>query len=439
MIEASPAGHFHPEDAPDYESILQCMRCGFCLAVCPTYALTNRERSSPRGRAALARAVAEGKLEFTPAVRDEAFLCLDCKACSTACPSGVRVGTIMEFCRSQAQVFHPPSLPAGMLRDFILKRMLPSPALMETSLLPVRLYQRLGLQWAIRCLGINRFLPGVLDKMEGILPTLGPPLRTEIPPFIPAQGQKRGRVAFFLGCAMSLVFPEVSRWTARILSQQGFDVVTPKEVNCCGAPHLAEGDRKTARCLARINIDLFLSLDIDFIVTDCAGCGCALKEYEELLDGQDDRKRIGRFRAKIRDISEFLEEVGIRTEDLRPVTLSVTYHEPCHLVHGQGLSGPPRQVIRAIPGVELREMKESNWCCGMAGSFALKELETSRKLLERKLSNVRATGADLLVTANPGCHLQLAWGVRELGMKQPVLHVVELLGRSLPPAQVLNP
>jgi glycolate oxidase iron-sulfur subunit len=432
MAEQAPAGNFHPDDAPGYESILQCMRCGFCLAVCPTYALTNRERSSPRGRAALARAVAEGRLEFTPAVRDESFFCLDCKACTTACPSGVRVGTIMEFCRSQSQVFHPPSLPAGMLRDFILKRMLPSPALMETSMLPVRLYQRLGLQWAVRRLGIDRFLPGALAKMEGILPTLAPPLRPEIPEMIPALGKKRGRVGFFLGCAMSLVFPEVSRQTARILSQQGFDVVTPREVKCCGAPHLAEGERETARRLARINIDLFLPLNVDFIVTDCAGCGCALKEYEELLEGPGDHEKVVRFRAKIRDISEFLAEAGIRTEELRPVPLSVTYHEPCHLVHGQGLSGPPRQVIRAIPGVELREMRESNWCCGMAGSFALKELETSRRLLERKLGHVRATGADVLVTANPGCHLQLAWGIREVGMKQPVMHIVELLGRSLP-------
>lgn len=432
MSEKPLAGNFRPEDAPAYESILQCMRCGFCLAVCPTYALTNRERSSPRGRAALARAVAEGKLEFTSAVRDEAFLCLDCKACSTACPSGVRVGTIMELCRSQAQVFHPPSVPAGMLRDFILKRMLPSPAMMETSMIPARLYQRLGLQWAVRNLGINRFLPGVLAKMEGILPTLAPPLRTEIPETIPARGKKRGRVGFFLGCAMSLVFAEVSRQTARILSQQGFDVVTPKEVKCCGAPHLAEGDRDSARRLALTNIDLFLALDVDYIVTDCAGCGCALKEYEEILEHRADHDRVRLFCSKIRDISEFLAEVGIRTEGLRPVPLSVTYHEPCHLVHGQGLSKPPRQVIRSIPGVELREMNESSWCCGMAGSFALKELETSRRILERKLANVRDTDADVLITANPGCHLQLAWGVRELSMKQPVWHVVELLGKSLP-------
>jgi len=432
MPESSPAGNFHPADAPGYASILQCMRCGFCLAVCPTYALTNRERSSPRGRAALARAVAEGKLEFTPAVGEEAFFCLDCKACTTACPSGVRVGTIMEFCRRQEQFFRPPSLPAGILRDFILKRMLPSPALLETSLLPLRLYQRLGLQWAVRHLGMKRFLPGVLTKMEGLLPPIGRPLRLEISGTIPAGGVKRGRVGFFLGCAMSLLFPEVSRQTARILSQQGFEVVTPKEVKCCGAPHLAEGDRESARRLSLLNLDLFSGLDADYIVTDCAGCGCALKEYEELLEGRADREKLRLFRSKIRDISEFLAEVGVRSEDLRPVPLTVTYHEPCHLVHGQGLSGPPRQMIRSIPGVELREMKESNWCCGMAGSFALKELEASRRLLERKLAHVRDTGADALVTANPGCHLQLAWGIREMGMKQPVLHIVELLGRALP-------
>ncbi|HBB17840.1 MAG TPA: (Fe-S)-binding protein, partial [Syntrophus sp. (in: bacteria)] len=287
-------------------------------------------------------------------------------------------------------------------------------------------------QWAVRHLGVNKFLPDVLAKLEGLLPPLSRPLRPDIPPLTPALGKKRGRVAFFLGCAMSLVFPEVSRQTVRVLSRQGFEVVTPRDVKCCGAPHLAEGDRESARRLASINLDLFLGSDADVIVTDCAGCGCALKEYEELLDGRAERERLGRFRAKIRDISEFLAEAGIRTEELRPVPLSVTYHEPCHLVHGQGLSGPPRQVIGKIPGVELREMKESNWCCGMAGSYALKELETSRKLLERKLAHVKATGAAALVTANPGCHLQLAAGLRELQMEQPVLHIVELLGRSLP-------
>ena len=432
MAETEKLGNFAPGDAPTYESILQCMRCGFCLAVCPTYSLTNRERSSPRGRAALARAVAEGKLEFTEAVKEEAFFCLDCRACYTACPSGVRVGPIMEFCRSQAQRFHPPSPAGGWLRDFILNKMLPSPGLMETSLLPARLYQRLGLQWVMRNLGANRLLPGVLAKMEGILPPLERPLRQVIPPLIPARGEKRGRVGFFLGCAMSLTFPEVSRQTARVLAQQGFDVLTPREVKCCGAPHLAEGERDMARQLARTNLDLFESLDVDYIVTDCAGCGCALKEYEEVLEGEADHGRLARFRAKVRDISELLVETGLRTEGFKTLDVSVTYHEPCHLVHGQGISAQPRQLIRAIPGIEFRELKEANWCCGMAGSFALKELEASQKILDRKLAHVRATDADWLVTANPGCQLQLAWGVRQAGMKQPVLHIMELLGKVIP-------
>jgi len=432
MPETAALGNFAPEDAPSYESILQCMRCGFCLAVCPTYALTNRERSSPRGRAALARAVAEGKLDFSKAVKEEAFFCLDCRACSTACPSGVKVGPIMEFCRSQSHAFHPLRPAAGMLRTFILKKMLPSPGLMETSMLPMRLYQRLGLQWAMRNLGVNRLLPDVLAKMEGILPPLERPLRQVLPRVIPARGAKRGRVGFFLGCAMSLTFPEVSRQTARVLAQQGFDVLTPKEVKCCGAPHLAEGDRKTARELAEINLDLFSKLDVDRIVTDCAGCGCALKEYEEVLDGRIGHSRLAAFRAKVRDVSEFLAEAGLRTEGFKPFPSSVTYHEPCHLAHGQGVSAQPRHLIRQIPGIDYREMKEANWCCGMAGSFALKELEASRKILDRKLANVRATGADILVTANPGCHLQLAWGVRQTRMKQPVLHIMELLGRVIP-------
>ncbi|MDZ4164375.1 MAG: (Fe-S)-binding protein [Smithellaceae bacterium] len=432
MDHNAPLGNFNPGDAPSYESILQCMRCGFCLPHCPTYSLTNRERSSPRGRAALARAIAEGKLEFTPAFREEAFFCLECRACATACPSGVQVGPMMELCRGQAHAFYPPKAMDGFLRTFILKKMLPSPRLMETSLIAPRLYQRLGLQWAVRQLGIKQILPDLLNKMEGILPELKAPLRPRLPEFIPARGEKRGRVGFFLGCAMSLMFPEVSRQTARILSHQGFDVFTPREVKCCGAPHLAEGDRETARELALINLRLFDSLQVDYIVTDCAGCGCALKEYDELIHHQTDREKLQRFTGQVKDISEFLSFMGLRTEGLVPVSASVTYHEPCHLAHGQKISLAPREILRQIPGITFKEMDESSWCCGMAGSFALKYLEESRAILKRKLANASATGAELLITANPGCHLQLAWGVREGQLNMPVLHIVELLGRAIP-------
>jgi glycolate oxidase iron-sulfur subunit len=431
MSEVTGLGNFHPVDAPRYESILQCMRCGFCLAVCPTYSLTNRERSSPRGRAALARAVAEKNLAFTGALKNEAFFCLDCRACTTACPSGVQVGPIMEYCRGQSQAFFPPGAIAGGLRNFILKKMLSSPSLMETSVLPLRLYQRLGLQWTMHHLGLKKWLPGVLQKMEGILPPVQRPLRHRLPNKIQAQGQKRGRVAFFLGCAMNLFFADVSWRTAHILARQGFEVVTPMQAKCCGAPHLAEGERQTARELALFNLDLFLAAEADFIVTDCAGCGCALKDYSELLEGIADKGRLREFHTRIRDISELLVEVGLRTEALAALPASVTYHDPCHLAHGQGVSVQPRQVIQCIPGVEYRELKEANWCCGMAGSFALRELETSQKILDRKLCNVGATEADILVTSNPGCQLQLTWGVREAAMKQKVMHISELLGRSL--------
>jgi glycolate oxidase iron-sulfur subunit len=374
--------------------------------------------------------VAEGKLEFTAAFKEEAFFCLECRACSSACPSGVQVGNIMEICRHQSLHFHPSSAVGTSLRRFIMEKMLPSPSLMEKSLILPRLYQRVGLQWLVRRLGVMKILPEVLAKMEGILPDLSPPLRLSLPEFIPARGEKRGRVGFFLGCAMSLMFPDVSRQTAHILAHQGFDVLTPRGVKCCGAPHLAEGDRQTARELALINLNLFADLDVDYIVTDCAGCGCALKEYGELLHGRAPEGKMGDFLARVRDISEFLAASGLRTEGLLPTPLKVTYHEPCHLVHAQKIAQAPREIIRQIPGVVFTEMNESSWCCGMAGSFSLKYLEESKAILQRKLANAQATGADFLVTANPGCHLQLAWGVKEEKLEMTVLHLVELLGRA---------
>ncbi|HKL48657.1 MAG TPA: (Fe-S)-binding protein [Desulfuromonadales bacterium] len=428
----APTGNFKQQDAPPYADVLQCMRCGFCLPTCPTYALTGRERSSPRGRVALARAVSEEQLEFTPAVREEANFCLDCRACTTACPSGVRAGEVMEICRSQGHAFYPLGKAGQAFRSFILEKMLPSPDLLETSMLPTRLYQRLGLQWLVRHLKILKIGPDWVEKAEGMLPRLESPLRMQLPETIPAKGEQRGRVGFFLGCVMTLMYPGVSRQTVKVLSHQGFEVVTPKQTKCCGAPHLSEGDRETARELALFNLDLFLGQDVDFIVTDCAGCGAALKEYEELLDGRAEHEKLASFRSKIRDISEFLSEVGFRTEGLKPVEASVTYHEPCHLCHAQGISKQPRELIRKIPGIELREMEESSWCCGSAALWGLKFSEDSQKVLDRKLENVKQTGADFLVTGNPGCHLQLDWGVREGDMNQQVLHIMELLGRATP-------
>jgi glycolate oxidase iron-sulfur subunit len=425
-------GNFTAQDAPDYEDVLQCMRCGFCLPTCPTFALTGRERSSPRGRVALARAVAEQKLEFSDAVKHEAFFCLDCRACTTACPSGVRAGEVMEICRSQSHQQYPLKHVGKSFREFILQRMLPNPDLLEKSMLPARLYQRLGIQWLVRHSKALKLGPAWMEKAEGMMPDLAAPLRPQLPELTPARGEKRGRVGFFLGCIMTLMYPGVSRQTVRVLAHQGFDVITPKQTKCCGAPHLNEGDRQTARELALFNLDLFLKADVDYIVTDCAGCGATLKEYEELLEELAEHDKLAAFRSKIRDISEFLAEVGLRTEELQPLNKSVTYHEPCHLCHAQGISRQPRDLIKQIPGVELREMNEASWCCGSAATWGLKFSKESQQVLDRKLGNVKQTGADILITANPGCHLQLAWGVREAGLPQEVMHLMELLGQATP-------
>jgi glycolate oxidase iron-sulfur subunit len=338
MADKEKLGNFTPENAPEYEDVLQCMRCGFCLPTCPTFALTGRERSSPRGRVSLARAVAEEKLEFTEAVKEEAFFCLDCRACTTACPSGVRAGEVMEICRSQAHQFFPLKHVSKSFREFVLQKMLPNPDLLETSMLPARLYQKLGIQWLVRHSQLLKLGPEWVDKAERMIPELHPPLRPQLADIIPAEGEQRGRVAFFLGCIMTLMYPEVSRQTVRVLTHQGFEVVTPKEQKCCGAPHLTEGDRDTTKLIAQHNLDLFMALDVDAIVTDCAGCGAALKEYEELLEEAGEHDKLASFRAKIKDVSEFLAEQGLRTEGLKPVKKIVTYHEPCHLCHAQGIN-----------------------------------------------------------------------------------------------------
>lgn len=432
MADKEKLGNFTSEDAPEYEDVLQCMRCGFCLPTCPTFALTGRERSSPRGRVALARAVAEGQLDFNQAMKEEAYFCLDCRACTTACPSGVKAGEVMEVCRSQVHQQIDQPKWQKLFRSFILEKMVPNPDLMETSMLPARLYQKLGVQWLVRNSRLLKLGPKWIDKAEGMLPEMHQPLRQQLPQITPAKGEKRGSVAFFLGCVMTLMYAEVSRQTVRVLSHQGFDVITPKEQKCCGAPHLTEGDRETTRQMAAHNLDLFLDLEVDAIVTDCAGCGSALKEYEEILTERQDHDRLELFHSKIKDVSEFLVEVGLRTEGLLPVNKSVTYHEPCHLCHAQGISKQPRDLIKAIPGIEYREMKEASWCCGSAATFSLKFTEESQQILDRKLDNVKQTKADILVTANPGCHLQLAWGLREAEMPQPVLHLMELLGQATP-------
>ena len=414
-------------DAPDYDNVLSCVKCGLCSAVCPTYATDAVEIQSPRGRVQLIRAVEEGRLPLSEIVAEHMYHCLDCRACQSVCPSGVLVGEQVLRARNVVE----RGRPQAWLKRFVLEQLMTRPEWLEAAIWPVRLYQWLGIQWLVRKSGLLRLFPRTLQVMEGLLPPLpATPLRRQLPEVTPAVGERRYRVGFFLGCVMSLVFAKTSARTVSVLAENGCEVVLPKAQKCCGAPHAGEGDVDTLKRLARHNIDLFNGYELDYVVADCAACSAQTKEYAHLLrdDPQYDEPA-QRFAGKVRDVTELLAEIPLR-QPLAEVRRKVTYHEACHLCHAQGVSRQPRQALRAVPGVELVEMREATWCCGSAGVYNLTHPERAEQILQRKLDNIAATGADTVAAANPGCLLQLMAGARERGLDVRVVHPIDLLAEA---------
>jgi glycolate oxidase iron-sulfur subunit len=419
-------------DAPDYDNVLACIRCGLCLSVCPTYNTTHLEVQSPRGRVALIRAVEEERLpQASPGFKEHLYNCLDCRACETICPSGVKVGELVLAARAEIDHAEPQSWLERLLKRVVLQWVMVRPWRVEWAMKPVRLYQRFGLQKLIRASGILSRLPGqfsVLGVMEGLLPALPRrPLRDELAEVTPARHETKYRVGFFLGCVMNVIYAEASRATVNVLIENNCEVVTPKQQRCCGAPHVEEGDTATLRELARYNIDTFERWDLDYIVADCAACASQTKEYVHLLrDEPAYRERAIAFSRKVRDITELLAEIPLK-KPTGSVPVRVTYHEACHLCHAQGVKRQPRKVIAQIPGIEFVEMAESDWCCGSAGIYNITHPEKAGDILERKLKNIAATEADVVLTGNPGCLLQLEAGVKAAGISTQVLHPTQLL------------
>lgn len=406
----------------DYLKLINCMRCGICLPYCPTYRDTFFETASPRGRVALLRKLQEGELKQSERLLEYLSLCLDCQACASACPCGVNAGELVaEFSceRKERQGLN-------FVEKLVLRQLLPHPERLEAAVTPFRLYQRSGLQKLVRKLGLLKMFPRPLKRMEGLLPTLPErPLRKELLEITPAVGEKRGTVGFFLGCVMSLIFSDASRATVRLLSMLGYTVITPRNQVCCGAPNVLGGDLEGLKEDASVNVKLFGGHELDFIVTDCGGCGAELKKYGHHLDGD---KEATAFSAKVMDISQLLAR---HAEDLRPLLksldMTVTWHDPCHIVHCQGVSREPRELLSMIPGVRFVELNEASACCGSAGTYNIAQPEMSDRILERKLENVAASGANTLVTANPGCLLQLKKGLSERLPYVKLLHLTELL------------
>ena len=410
----------------DYVKLINCMRCGMCLPTCPTYKETFLETASPRGRVALVRKVQEGELDQSGRLLEYLALCLDCQACASACPCGVNAGELVaEFTCERKE-----GKGLGFMEELILHQLVPHPDRLETSMVPMRLYQRIGLQKLVRKLGILKMFPKPLERMEGLLPDLpARPLRQEINEVTPAQGTERGTVGFFLGCVMSLIFSEASRATIQLLSSLGYRVITPRNQVCCGAPNMLGGDLTGLKDAAHTNIDIFRRYDMDFIVTDCGGCGAELKKYGHHLEGYSPAEG---FSSKVRDISEVLalhaDELRLK---LKPLSLKVSYHDPCHIAHCQGIRSQPRELLKLIPGLEYNELEAADACCGSGGTYNIAKPEMADLILQRKLDTVRRSGAEVLVTSNPGCLLQLRKGLADHLPEVKIMHLTEVLARSM--------
>lgn len=398
-------GYFKGVQVPTYDAILNCVRCGMCLPHCPTYHEMKVERASPRGRAALVRAVADGQLELTKNFNDAMYLCLDCRACETACPSGVRIGYLIESARSQIEQNMHRNVFVRMFRYLTLCWIFLRQSRLEIATAPLRWYQQSGLQTLVRKSGLMKLLPKRIRFMEELAPTdLKTPFRKVVPDVVPAVGQEKARVGYFLGCMMSLMFNKTTNATVTVLTRSGCTVITPKEIRCCGAPLMSEGFKhKAVDELMRFNIDLFEKLDVDYIITDCAACGAALKEYEEIFEHDPEyREKAKRFSHKVREVTEFLAEWQHYVGPSMPKNNErVIYDDPCHLAHAQQVWNQPKKVIESIPGIEFVKLPEGDWCCGSAGIYNITHHDMAMKVLDRKMDNVAKTKADILLTANP--------------------------------------
>ena len=415
----------NPGKQIDYRRFLDCVHCGLCTAACPTYAELGDENDGPRGRIYLMRTVTDGRLELSAEVRRHLDLCLDCRACETACPSGVQYGKILEpFRVAMAQIGEEPKDIDDWFHRWILFGTLPFPRRMQTLLFPTRIARRLGFLWLAGSLGI---LPKRLQRLLRLLPSSGRRGR-RLPEILAAQGKRRARVALFTGCASDVFFRPTNWATARVLQQNGCDVLVPQNQGCCGAIHWHAGASDPARQFADKNIAEFGRWDVDAIVTNVAGCGAMLKDYgHHWLDGQQaDRSQ---FAAKVKDIHEFLAVLGPVTPT-GEIKLKATYHDACHLAHAQKVRKAPRKLLALIPGLELRELPESELCCGAAGTYNLTQPEMADRLGRRKLENILSTGAEAVITANAGCILQIASQARQQGHYLRLFHPIDLLDLS---------
>jgi glycolate oxidase iron-sulfur subunit len=419
---------FDTHHPPSNDLIDKCVHCGFCLPVCPTYVLWGQEMDSPRGRIYLMKLAADGAVEMNSNWVSHFDTCLGCMACMPACPSGVDYGKLIEATRAQIERNTPRSSAEKFHRRFILENFT-RPDRLRRMRLPLLIYQKTGLQAALRGLGLVHLLPKKLQAMEALLPKLR--RREAVAEFTPAVGSKRRRVGLLLGCVQREFFSQVNAATVRVLAAEGCDVLAPQAQSCCGALPVHAGEEASAVELAKKTIDTFEQAYVDTVVTNAAGCGSNVKEYGHLLrDDPQYAARARKFAAKCKDISEVLAELEPRAKR-QPLKLRVAFHDSCHLQNAQGVRSQPRALLSGIPELELAEIPEAPICCGSAGIFNLVQPDTAKTLGDRKADLIAPLSADVVATGNPGCILQMQSALARHGEKMPVLHFIQLLDASL--------
>lgn len=421
----------------DYSVVQQCIHCGLCLPTCPTYDDTKVERNSPRGRIALMRSIADGELQVGRLFGEELYFCLGCLACQTACPAGVNYAELFECARAdieRAGVLDRPGRRA--VRSVLLGFVFTRPRVLRLLGRILRIYQATGVQSLARKWKLTALLPGKLRELEPLTPIVQRRFSDALIRPVESPTERRFRVGLLTGCVQDLIYPNVNRDTADVLLANGCEVVTPRAQPCCGSLHAHNGELELARDLARRNIDAMEraagSLDsLDAVITNAGGCGTHLKNYAHLLrDDPTYAERAAQWTSRLKDIHEWLDAIGIRTPASTPGPQRVTYHESCHLCHGQGISCQPRHLLRLIPGLELVELKESSWCCGSAGIYNITQPEMSARLLKRKLGHIAETGATTVATSNPGCLVQIEAGLRSGGSRVEAQHTISLLAEA---------
>ena len=430
--------HFDPDkiaaalstlDVHDYGDVLQCMRCGLCLPSCPTYRTDGVETQSPRGRVAMIKAVIDGKMKASEEFVEHIYHCLDCRNCQSVCPAGVKAGELALEARYRIEQNRPQSL----IKKFLLNYAILDQKRLHKLLFPLKLYEISGLQSLVRKYDILSLFSKDLGFMEALTPKLpSRPLSEQIPEEIPARGPERGRVGFFLGCAMNLIFADTSRATIENLTFAGYRVIVPKEVQCCGTPNIAEGERKVYREMAENTIRIFADRRVDYVVTDCAACGSELKTYREIFRKNPAlTAKAEEFSSKVRDVSEFLDSVLTPNIRFGPISERVCFHDPCHLRHGQRLIFPQRNLLKRIPQLDYQELPDEGQCCGSAGIYNITHRQRSMKILKSKIEAIEKTQAQTVVSSNPGCLMQLTYGAGHWKKGWNVIHISEILNRSM--------